>query len=444
MVLLAVLAVSFALAARGPEVLIHVTGGVQGFLDQCGCARYPLGGFDRRAGHLTASLRDHPRASRILVDAGNFSDAPGPGGDVRTRAIVEAMNKLGYAASAVGERDLAGGAEKFRALTAHARFPFVSTNLVRESSRKHWLPPSVILRAGALRIGILAVTRYNPGLRVRLADGDHVVTVDPTAAVERALAEVRRECDIVVLLAALPIEDARILARRAQGIDLVLGSHGGRLTAEPIREGSARILYVGDQGKYIGEFDVFRASTDDLLSFAARVVELGEGVRPDPRLEAFVVERLAEAQEAERLAQATTGNSDGERGKSFVGSGACTACHADIVSDWSATRHAHAWATLKRDPSTFRLSCVSCHVTGHGQPGGFVDEERTPHLVDVGCESCHGPAADHLSQPERPYGAVTLATCTSCHTAEMDPAFNYYQDLRLVSHEEVTTPAPAR
>ena len=42
----------------------------------------------------------------LLVDSGNFSDNPTPQGDAKTRALVEAMGKIGYAAANVGERDV--------------------------------------------------------------------------------------------------------------------------------------------------------------------------------------------------------------------------------------------------------------------------------------------------------------------------------------------------
>ncbi|NJN64785.1 MAG: hypothetical protein HC882_07830, partial [Acidobacteria bacterium] len=149
-------------AAESTEALLLYTGSVNGFLDQCGCARFPLGGFDRRASYVASLRRAKPRATPVLLDVGNFSDTPGAAGEVKTRAIVEAMNMLGYAVSGVGERDLAAGSEIFRDVTKHAKFPFVSTNLIRERSKKPWLPQRVMLRAGGLRIGVLAVTRYNP------------------------------------------------------------------------------------------------------------------------------------------------------------------------------------------------------------------------------------------------------------------------------------------
>ena len=66
----------------------------------------------------------------------------------------------------------------------------------------------------------------------------------------------------------------------------------------------------------------------------------------------------------------------------------------------------------------------------------YIDGESTPHLQEVGCESCHGPGSEHVRLPEQPYGAISITSCTSCHDAANDPDFNYYEDRRLVSHEE--------
>jgi hypothetical protein len=425
-----------AASTDGPAATILFTGSVHGFLDQCGCARFPLGGVDRRSGYIRSYQRSHADTDVVLLDTGNFFDTPGAAGDVKSRALVEAMNRLGYVASGVGERDLLLGIAHFRDVTSEAAFPFVSANLVRRETGRTWLPPATVVSAGGLRIAVLGVTRYNPTLRLELPGGGTVVTVDPVQALQTHVAEQRDTSDLVVVLAALPLEDARLVARQVRGIDLILGSHGARRTAEPIREGGAEILYGGDEGKYFGEVALFGRPGERPPSIAGRLVDLGPLVEPDERFSAFIIEALAEAQNAERLNRTVAEATGGADAPTYLGAGACTPCHASIVEDWSHTAHRHAWQTLQRDPASFRYNCIPCHVTGSGQPGGFLDETETPHLLGVGCEACHGPGAAHVSQPERPYGRITMATCTSCHTAEMDPSFNYYRDRQLVSHGE--------
>jgi len=35
-------------------------------------------------------------------------------------------------------------------------------------------------------------------------------------------------------------------------------------------------------------------------------------------------------------------------------------------------------------------------VVGFAHKAGYENEERTPHLMNVGCENCHGPGSLHI------------------------------------------------
>ncbi len=417
-----------------PQAVLFFTGNVQGYLEQCGCTRNPLGGLDRRAAYVSQVRRRWPSAGRVLLDAGNFADTPGPSGDVKSRALAKLMTRLGYAASGVGERELLSGHDFFRQLVAEAGFTFVSTNLVRDADRTPWLAPQMLLESGGIRIGVLAVTRHNPALRVALPDGGAVVTTDPVSAVAARVAQLRASRDLVVVLATLPLEDARLLARRVTGIDLILGTHGGRVTDEPVIEGMTSIVYAGDEGKYVAEVALYRGESGP-VSVESRIASLGASVGSDESMGAAVIEAMARAQDAERTARAAPAAGEGK--PTFLGSGACSACHAQILEEFAQSEHARAYATLTRKGATPQANCIPCHVTGHGQAGGFADLRATPHLAGVGCEACHGPGATHVAEPQRPYGKITLSTCTACHTAEMDPTFNFYEDRQLVGHGAV-------
>ena len=67
----------------------------------------------------------------------------------------------------------------------------------------------------------------------------------------------RAKVDVVVLLAALHREEAGRIVTKVGGIDLVVGSYGGIVTAKETRVGDTWLLYAGNQGKRIGESRVY-------------------------------------------------------------------------------------------------------------------------------------------------------------------------------------------
>lgn len=139
---------------------------------------------------------------------------------------------------------------------------------------------------------------------------------------------------------------------------------------------------------------------------------------------------------------------------SFVGNNKCKPCHSQQFKSWDTTRMAKAYEILKPgarveakkkaglDPAkdyTTDAKCLPCHTTGYGEPGGFVSFEKTPALVGVGCEMCHGAGSEyikpeHMSLKNKEYklaevlkaglvAPVTGDRCTTvCHN-EKSPFF---------------------
>jgi hypothetical protein len=103
-------------------------------------------------------------------------------------------------------------------------------------------------------------------------------------------------------------------------------------------------------------------------------------------------------------------------GLEYVGSQACKACHPLEYAKWRSTGHSRAYATLEEVGSQFDPECVLCHVVGMDYQSGFVSAEKTPHLKNVDCETCHGPGSAHA----KTLAALTepKSTCLDCHTPE--------------------------
>jgi mono/diheme cytochrome c family protein len=156
----------------------------------------------------------------------------------------------------------------------------------------------------------------------------------------------------------------------------------------------------------------------------------------------------------------------------YVGSKKCKMCHMKEYKSWATTKMAGAYEQLKPgeraeakkaaglDPAkdyTKDGTCLACHTTGYGKPGGFVDIETTPNLAGVGCEMCHGPGGtyvrkEYMSLNNKEYKKadivavgmvekITETQCLGCHNIESpfvgdDYLFDFEANKVKGMHEE--------
>ncbi len=121
------------------------------------------------------------------------------------------------------------------------------------------------------------------------------------------------------------------------------------------------------------------------------------------------------------------------RAKGYSGSEVCGVCHESEHETWELTTHARAFSTLVTHGSDSDPECVSCHVVGFGQDGGFALDKKPHELENVGCESCHGRGGPHLS-PGTPAKGDYQPACLTCHDTKHSLGFDYATFLPQVSH----------
>lgn len=107
----------------------------------------------------------------------------------------------------------------------------------------------------------------------------------------------------------------------------------------------------------------------------------------------------------------------------YVGVGQCMMCHLPHYNSWKETRMSKAFELLKPgvrseakkkaglDPGTDYTTepfCLECHVTGYGKTGGFINMVKTPDMVGVQCEMCHGPGSIYMKMMLKKKGTYTI------------------------------------
>ena len=130
-----------------------------------------------------------------------------------------------------------------------------------------------------------------------------------------------------------------------------------------------------------------------------------------------------------------------------VGSKACVGCHASQAK-WhkDADPHTGAMRHLSGDQAHGE-ACVTCHATPTAMSSMAPPDPARPEAwrtgEGVGCESCHGPGADHAADPKKGNivglgdscpECVIEAICTSCHTPKWDPGWTLDARLQAIDH----------
>jgi len=146
---------------------------------------------------------------------------------------------------------------------------------------------------------------------------------------------------------------------------------------------------------------------------------------------AVLVIGIAGTAHADKNATASDTLKWAEKHFSYVGENSCKMCHKLEYDSWAKTKHATAWAALKPDEQA-KPECAACHITGKTKTDSL--------LVNVGCESCHGPGSSFKSMatmkdPKLAAAAgllpVTEATCVRCHN-ERSPQFKGFDFAKAV------------
>lgn len=165
----------------------------------------------------------------LLVDAGDrwtgnaFVDlAPEP-----RKPIIDLMNELGYDVATFGNHEFDGGSGFLRDMLPHYKFATVCANIETVEGDFPKIAPYVIIKADGARIGFAgAVTNYANGL----PDGKKESFVglnfpDPQQRAAEVAVEMRRKCDVVVLLSHMGYAMDIELAGKTDDYDLIISGH---------------------------------------------------------------------------------------------------------------------------------------------------------------------------------------------------------------------------
>lgn len=451
-----------------PKVLLLFTGLLNGYIEPCGCA-----GMDRMKGGLSRRQSFLEELSQkqwpvVPIDAGQIADGFGVQEESKFDMVNNAFRLMDYQAVGMGPNELRFPASFLLTVTVPASLGessrFVSANVGVYGFDDLYTLPFKVVEKGGVKIGVTSVVFVEDKSRY-----DENIFIEPP---EKKLREVlprllEKKCDHLVLIVHGNEKQTEKMAAAFPQFDIIVtGDSPPEPPAEPKTLGKNRYLVeVGEKGKFaigLGFYDdasrpvrYQRVALDSRYAQSEDVHLLMIGYQ-----EILKKNILANGYKGLGLGEIESPQ-HGALGD-FVGSAKCESCHEESYRIWRKNRHSTAWNSLSAVPPTehsanpprdFDPECISCHVIGWQTQecfpyvGGFQTFEKTPHLANVGCESCHGPGSKHIeaelgdneSIQENLRVAMRLGenaerVCHSCHDGDNSPNFNFESYYKIIEH----------
>lgn len=449
-----------------PALTLLLTGEQHGYLEPCGCSETQSGGMARRA-DLVRILVEEKGWDVVGLDVGGTLKRSRRQDKIKFEKLIEAFQKLHYAAIGVGLEELKLGADFI--LTRMPGDPeelatsaaLVSANVVLfEQPDLGWPLSHRLIDRSGVKVGVTSV--FGLSLRDKVAPigvNTNITIRDPDEVLPAVIQTLEEsKPDLMVLLSHGNEEEALALAKKYPQFRIVLAAGGyEEPDGKPIQVGRTWVLNVGHKGKRVGILGFYPDNAEQPFRF--ELIQLDKDRfknHPDMR---ELMKHYQQQLEDEGIAVSDELLLQHPSGFKFVGAEKCGECHTKAFAHWKETGHAQAFTTLKEGPwheeraaervdwikRQFDPECLSCHIAGwHPQEmlryeSGYVDEKTSPHLLGQQCENCHGPGSQHVAREEsgasmeelmeaRQFVRRTLAdakktVCVECHDPDNSPKF---------------------
>ena len=414
----------FPMLAAGAELTLIYTGSANGVLESCQCPGNPFGGLVNRAAVIDSLLEIYPEA--LVVDCGDF--LPADGDSLKSVYVIKALGMIKIDAIAPGDQDFNLG----RDFLVNSDLPLISPSLYNPDTRSYMFQNYLIKEAGNLKIALTSL--ISPGLFALFPDSlrEQIGIEPPEASWKRFGPLLKEKADLIIVISHMGYDKDIEFLHKTAGIDILISGHSQVLLEEPETINESILLAPGKNGEHLGLLRLEIDSTGNIIGRTHEMIPLiAENVGESSEVRQLIEEYddlLREKLRRQAIAA----------GRRYHGNDFCASCHSSEYEHWKTTNHAAALRILEKMSKADNTSCLECHTTGFGYPGGFVSKEETPELGGIGCEECHRIPLNTDFTGEKPHKILPVIEkwCTRCHKQPHIIEFDYEKMKKMVEHHD--------
>jgi hypothetical protein len=425
------------------DLPIYFTCDTHGRIEPCGCFDGQYGGLTR----VKTILGETPRDA-LRLDIGNSAAGAEDYDFVEYRYLLQAFAAMHYDALNIGSREARFSAAQLRELKTNSATPILCANLTDKSTGAQIFDSYRLIDRGDYHIALIGVV--DPRAAQTVGAGLSVGNME--SAVEKTLTEVRGKADLIVLMAFTDEATLAALAKQFYECQVILGGNVSQPAQQLQRENRSIIYYVTNEGRALGILHLHFAKGAPLQVPGNEIRLVTDKIPQDAGLRELAQKYRAEIRHT-RLAvddanYLAADNIPGVRAAaSYVGSEKCLTCHKDAAASWKKSAHSRAFTTLVARKADADPNCIACHTVGFGSASGYRREFADTKLVNVGCESCHGPGSLHVREREGDtsvhftFRPLDSGDCVKCHYGEFSRPFDFQEMWPAIKHGKDAQPS---
>ncbi len=403
---------------------VFLTGNELGALKPCGCSGGQLGGLDRR----WAVISSVPRQRKLIIDTGSLVEDDREQDLIKFSVMIQAFGLLDYDVVNLTEKDFE--IAKNLGLLSNSIVGFISSYGTGESLSAKFTN-QYLLQDKAFVVAVAAFDAKSA--QIEQIEG----LFPPHTGLQSVNILILSNCDTATIdsiINMVPAVDCLVCPSDSDE-PRVIGGYNER----PL------VFSVGRFGRYVCRLDIKAAKDKDKLELSFHTIPIVEDLKQGPSLVRLYKDYQQLVKESNLLAKYPRFILP--NALKYVGSETCKQCHEYEYEKWrdpapstwlgiglresSTKAHARAYATLEKAGTQYDPECVICHVVGMEYESGFVSEQKTPHLKDVGCENCHGPGSEHVSTLGQNKTTEPRSSCLDCHAPDKSAEYTGNEQLYL-------------
>jgi 2',3'-cyclic-nucleotide 2'-phosphodiesterase (5'-nucleotidase family) len=211
----------------------------------------PVGGVAKRAIFFQEKRR-HQKMVWVTLDSGDAISGT-PLSDVFQGYLdIEAMNRLGYDAMALGVHEFDYGLAVLKQRISEAKFPILAANVTYADSGQPFVKPYVILDRGGVRIAVLGLTTGELLKRVAPENCVGLAVADPIETASRLVPQLEQQADVILAVTHEGINEDIRLASQVPQLDVIVGGMSQSELQVPMKVGKTLIVHDAAYAAKVG------------------------------------------------------------------------------------------------------------------------------------------------------------------------------------------------